>query len=60
MSGAPILLNEVVVNNNTISCDETVIGINRSGPSSRGDYVVRPMLQFIYNNAVLDSEVDLL
>jgi len=60
MSGAPIVLNSVVINNNTITCDETVIGISRSGPSSRGCSIVRPILQFIYGNEILDDQVDIL
>lgn len=60
MSGAPIVLNSVVINNNDLTCDETVIGISRSGPSSRGCSIVRPILQFTYGNEILNNQVDIL
>lgn len=60
MSGCPIILNSVTINNNTISCDETAIGINCTGPTARGPAVVRPIIQFVYGNAILNNQIDAL
>ena len=34
--------------------------MRRSSPSARGDVVIRPLLQFFYDNEVLDNQVSTL